>query len=367
MNRLELVLTDKCNFNCTYCFENDYRDSLIKKEDMSFEIAKLAIDNELEMSKRNKKLRIIFFGGEPLIKFTLIREICKYVEERYPKYDVNYSISTNGSLLTERVKDFLIEKNISTLVSIDGIKEAHDANRLTHDNKGTFDLVMRNEKNYLELNRHDLLLTRVTVAQNNFKYLLTSLKWLFEIGHIKIAFDIDRFERWDEKNYDELDEVINEVSDWYYSIISRNKKKIFTITNFDSIVDKIIYPHKPIGCGIGKTVKSVSPIGDYYGCSVLLGVKKEGNVFLNNIKPIDFDPNLLECKDCELFEYCSHCIGHNYVTQGDYKKTSYQACRINQIMLKNCKKFADNLYANEVEIFYKYYKNHKQNHIAIEV
>jgi sulfatase maturation enzyme AslB (radical SAM superfamily) len=57
-----------------------------------------------------------FFGGEPLLKF---EEIIKPLVLKY-KDSFGWSITTNGTLLTEEIIDFCYDNKISILLSLDG-------------------------------------------------------------------------------------------------------------------------------------------------------------------------------------------------------------------------------------------------------
>lgn len=48
--------------------------------------------------------------------------VVKPLVEKY-RNNCNWSITTNGILLTEEVIDFFAENNVSVLLSMDGIKE----------------------------------------------------------------------------------------------------------------------------------------------------------------------------------------------------------------------------------------------------
>ena len=69
-----LCVTHNCNLNCIYCYQKHDCNSK-----MNFETAKNIIDclfNDAE--KENKNVEISFIGGEPLLEFSLIKEIVEY-------------------------------------------------------------------------------------------------------------------------------------------------------------------------------------------------------------------------------------------------------------------------------------------------
>jgi len=66
-------------------------------------------------------------------------------KEQFEGKDLKFTITTNGSLFNDEIIQFLSDNSIITLISLDGAKEQHDANRVFASNgKGTFDVVMKN-------------------------------------------------------------------------------------------------------------------------------------------------------------------------------------------------------------------------------
>ena len=112
-------LTDKCNLNCTYCYENK------KSNDIDFENIKLIVDNEIK--KEAKSTIIYFYGGEPLLQRKLIEDTIEYVKSKKSKTKFFYGITTNGILLDEKFVRYM-KKNrfVNIAYSIDGIKEPLD-------------------------------------------------------------------------------------------------------------------------------------------------------------------------------------------------------------------------------------------------
>jgi len=71
--------------SCDYCFEQD--SAMHKKATMNFEIAKKAV-NFLVKNSKESTLKIIFFGGEPLLEYELIKKIMtiKLIQQRSTLY-----------------------------------------------------------------------------------------------------------------------------------------------------------------------------------------------------------------------------------------------------------------------------------------
>ncbi len=147
-SQLILVLTEKCNLRCKYCVYSDkyYNTSNFSEKVMTFDTAKSSIDYYLQIHLKKResgylgKPQISFYGGEPLIKFDLIKEVVLYI--RSIGIDVLYYITTNGVLLSEDIIRFLVDNNFNVTFSLDGYKENHNKNRVTSGGEPTFDTVM---------------------------------------------------------------------------------------------------------------------------------------------------------------------------------------------------------------------------------
>jgi uncharacterized protein len=140
---LYLVPTSRCNFRCKYCsiMHNNKGGS-----DMSEHRAKKAIDLFFSCLKdRNGK--IIFYGGEPLMNFELVKWAVAYIrkKEKLMKKEINIVIISNGSMLTEEIIRFIKKNSISLSISLDGLK-SNNGMRVYENNKETFDDVIRGIK-----------------------------------------------------------------------------------------------------------------------------------------------------------------------------------------------------------------------------
>ena len=143
---LILQVTQNCNLRCDYCvYSGGYTTRTHQNKRMSLDTAKLAIDFLKEHSGEKEKLTICFYGGEPLLEFDLIKSCVEYSESIMPDKKIEYAITTNGTLLSEKYIDWMVEKNFIITVSLDGPKEVHDRSRLFADTKtGSFDTIMNN-------------------------------------------------------------------------------------------------------------------------------------------------------------------------------------------------------------------------------
>ncbi|MDQ0324994.1 radical SAM protein with 4Fe4S-binding SPASM domain [Rhodopseudomonas julia] len=123
---LQLVTTERCNLKCRYCFEQVKRN-----RDMPVATALAKVEKYLTLDDGFDGLLIDFFGGEPLLRFELIREVVDFVHSRpWPKRH-HFNVGTNLTLLDEDKKAWLAHHRgcLTVSTSLDGTKRAHDFNR----------------------------------------------------------------------------------------------------------------------------------------------------------------------------------------------------------------------------------------------
>lgn len=157
-----LALTSRCNFNCSYCFENGY----LKKfpSDMTRKTARAIISwlRTFVLENRSQKIRTYFYGGEPTLKIDLIDYLTKEFESVFNPLEVEteFYMFTNGAILTKRLLNIIETHNFRELqITLDGPTHIHDRRRTFKNGKETFDIIFQNIKKILkETNTKVLLL-----------------------------------------------------------------------------------------------------------------------------------------------------------------------------------------------------------------
>jgi uncharacterized protein len=122
---------------------------------MTFDVAKKAVDFYIERAggQPDDFPAITFYGGEPLLRFDLLKQVVQYVKARLKDKKTWFSFTSNGTLLGRKeIMEFLVENNVSLSVSLDGPKSIHDRYRRFGNNRGTFDRVMTNLERLKEYN-----------------------------------------------------------------------------------------------------------------------------------------------------------------------------------------------------------------------
>ena len=137
-----LHLTDSCNLACRYCYVKQ------SPQTMTPGITHAAIDLA---ARSESNCGIIFFGGEPVLLRDLIADAVAYGEaiDQKRQNRFHYKITTNGLLMDDAFLRYSLEHEVFIALSFDGIRAAHDANRVTHSGESTFDETEQKAKDLL--------------------------------------------------------------------------------------------------------------------------------------------------------------------------------------------------------------------------
>ena len=158
---LTIATTTDCNFKCPYCYEEGISHT---KMDEETETAIIDYINTI----KPKSLYITWYGGEPLMNFKTIERLMKNINELSYIEEVKYDMVTNGSLLTEKVGSYFIEKKLKNVqITIDGLEENHNRTRITKNGKSSYRIILSNLDKALEILPDCHFSVRVNIGLNN--------------------------------------------------------------------------------------------------------------------------------------------------------------------------------------------------------
>lgn len=129
-----LVVTHECNLRCRYCFvhKEPQRMTLSTARDA----ARFLIDNARAAGAGTPEIN--FFGGEPMLEFdTVIKPLVEWVHDRLGE-PFRFSVTTNGTLLTDERIRFMKRHGFGLLLSMDGTGPVQDRNRPFAGGGGSF-------------------------------------------------------------------------------------------------------------------------------------------------------------------------------------------------------------------------------------
>lgn len=336
-----LHICHDCNLRCQYCFadEGAYHS---RREFMSLETAKRAVDFLIENSGHRKILEMDFFGGEPLMNFDVVKQTVYYAKERAAACGKKFlfTLTTNGLLLNGEIADFLNEEMENVVLSLDGRKEVHDAVRKTANGKGSFDYVIENIRNFVKIRGDKHYYVRGTFTAKNLDF---SKDVLFMADN---GFDSISMEPvvTDIKDLEITKEMLPRVCEEYDALCDKYleyhaKGKGFNFFHFNVDLEGGPCLSKRVSaCGAGNEYFSVTPNGDIYPCHQFAGEKDflMGNVFegkLNETIRGKFKNSCLftrkKCENCFAKFICSGgCSANNYHFNGDINEPYDVTCEM---------------------------------------
>lgn len=121
INRLVFEITGECNLNCKFCTDEPviYRSCGCKKWKQSSNQLKLQDYRDLINQAIKMHLQQIdFMGGEPLLKWNLIKSII----EEYSQFGIHFNIYTNGTLIDRDIVDFLKKHKVCLIFQLLGFE-----------------------------------------------------------------------------------------------------------------------------------------------------------------------------------------------------------------------------------------------------
>ncbi len=140
INHAAFFVTQDCNMRCTYCYGDGgaYGGS----GPMSEETALRAVDWLIGQAGDAKYIGISFFGGEPLLNLALIEKVVPYARAKVgASRELEFSMTSNLSLLNDCILDFVVANKIKVLASFDGPRHIQNRNRPLKNGQDSYDAV----------------------------------------------------------------------------------------------------------------------------------------------------------------------------------------------------------------------------------
>lgn len=342
LERITLQVTQKCNLRCKYCIYSENTNKLQRShsnKDMPKSMAFKAINFLWDNSIDSEDICIGFYGGEPLLNFPLIEQCVAYAEEIFFGKKLLFTITTNGTLLTDKIIHFFSLHDFMLMVSLDGNKKINDKNRVFANGSGTYDVVVERLKRIEEIEpklAEKMSISMVLDPQNDFDCInrITMTGGALNSFNISPSLLDECFEAEErakcssaEKNFSERFNYNTFLA--FLSVFGRfplsktspiTRNSLYKINNEMQMVDKLSQPMTvdiPSGtCVVGRDRLLVNVNGDFFPCervSELSPVMKIGNIndgfnftAVNNLLNVGAN-SPINCLHCWCFKLCSLC------------------------------------------------------------
>jgi radical SAM protein with 4Fe4S-binding SPASM domain len=318
---IELVINEKCQNACTYCYRK-FKHNTSNVFSVEPEQVKIMMQRFFNLIQEDgkeflKHRSIELFGGDPLLDYQQVKKILKITGEYSPKY---ISIPTNGRLVSELSEyDLISLLDIDTRVvlslSVDGLPSDNQrplskiGKMLSYDTKINYDKLFKLSKKY-NWGYHPMLsFKHINKWFDTVKYFMESfgvVPYLLEIRHSL-------------SKEDAIESIIQlaKIRDYYESI---DEKAV-------EIANTIRASRTPRGLGCSAlTTAYIMPNGDLPFCHRVVDppwVYGNVNYGIDITKAVSLHTiynhrNVPECFVCPIRQQCSGlCQGACYEYWGD--------------------------------------------------
>lgn len=357
-----LVPTLRCNFTCKYCYalrRNEDEEGF----DMTEEIADKSVDFIFQSPAEN--MVIEFTGGEPLLRFDMIKRVVLRAKEINKKYNktLSFAIVTNGYYLDDEKFKFLKENKIGICLSLDGPKELHDFHRVITKNPkmSSYDNVVKLLKKYRLEEKYERTFAIPVITKYSFDKYKEIVKEYVRLGLPQFRFKYVTYFGFASSSWDKLfytpEEFLENWKKVIELIIKLNKKGIKIKEELSTqILMKMFGDQdpgyaelsKPCGAFIGQLLYNYD--GNIFTCDESRTLNDEfliGNVNENTYsdlskknlcKALVSNSTLLSfnCDNCPWFSYCGICPVENYKMNGSLivNIPSTHRCKIHKGMFE---------------------------------
>ena len=147
-----VLTTYACNMACIYCFEEGIKDHVYMDDDTCDDVIDYIKRHVTE--KKQKKILICFYGGEPLLNTEPMFRIASELYGWSAQHNIifNCSMISNGTLLNMDIVQNLLKYGLESIrVSVDGMRTHHDSRRPMRGGGVSFDRIMENIKSVADL------------------------------------------------------------------------------------------------------------------------------------------------------------------------------------------------------------------------
>jgi uncharacterized protein len=332
LQTIVLNVTNQCNLSCQYCYE--FGEDKIATPDgkpkfMDWETARSSVDYLFAESQGRKSVHITFFGGETLMNFPLLKQVVEYsrskAAERQVKID--FSLTTNATLLSPAIIEYLADNEVGVTVSMDGPKEMQDKFRVFSNGRGSYDIIKPKVQSLLARHRTRPIAARVTMTSGamNVRKIYDHLKGelgFYEVGFAPVTTSPNRLYSINEPG---MDSVLAQFCELH---------------GFSNVSDTLSELHqginKSLPCGAGLGMVGVGPSGDIAPCHRFVDSDKHilGNVAtgIDKDKQKDFltrgnIDTKYDCHECWARPVCAGGCHHEaFVRYGDTGHANLHYC-----------------------------------------
>ena len=289
---------------------------------MAESTAREAVD--LLLAESGRVAHMTFFGGETLLNFPVLKSTIAYARRRAREAgkEIDFSLTTNATLLRPDIIDFLADNDIGVTISMDGPKELQNKFRVFHNGTGSYDVIAPKIKELLRRHRTRPIGARVTLTSDTlditriYRHLTEELGF-WEVGFAPVTTSPQQQYAIGEQGFDRMLAQFRALAQEFLDHVAENRHH-----GFSNVKDTLEEIHKGVSkaypCGAGLGLLGVSTDGDVALCHRFAGsdAHKFGTVrdgIDRNVQRAFLEQHHIDDKTD-----CSHCWARPLCSGGCY-------------------------------------------------
>jgi uncharacterized protein len=303
------------------------------------------IIEEEEKRIPNREINIQFFGGEPTMKWDLLKYTIETMNREAQQKlgrPIKWGMTTNGTLLNEERLQYLKSVNLTILLSLDGRRETHNKHRIYPDGRGSWDdipldLIIKYYGTNIEI--------RPTILPDTIETWVDDLAWFHAKGLYTVATEVAYEDDWNEENMKKARKMYETLGEIY---IELKKKGQNCWMKFIDDGRNFLGNTKQTGwvCGIGRNSIAIDANGFLYACQRYASFS-DPSLNLGNVRDGFDEKKLADCNDMKReYMYPDPKSGFDCETcpalwrcRGGCNAMNYQCNNDRKMILENICKF----------------------------
>lgn len=311
-----------CNLKCKYCYAKPRSPS-------SDVMPSKTLEEVIKKCLRQDYLypTLSWHGGEPtLAGYNFFKSAINLIEQyRQPGQTVRNLIQTNATRITPELAKLFKKYNFGVSVSLDGPEQVHGVNRVTINNKNSFNLVMQGIKILREYGVEPSIIC--TVSKETFPFAAETFHFLVSQGFKRIKYS-PVFDSTKDEFSVTNDEWFKYLKTVFYEWFEIGDPTI-QIRDLDEVI--VWMSKKSLNlCSSNRTCLhwvSINPKGEIYPCEYLREEYYYGDITQMELSEVFYTPTYQKfkkiyefvpqiCRQCEFFKFCGNGCPATRVNNG---------------------------------------------------
>lgn len=273
-----LHIVNKCNLACEYCFV-EHKNNEVMQLDVMEQVTDAI--SYTALSRGINKFELKFAGGEPTLALPALETFHDLLTAKLEGTGASFqtAVLSNGTIMSERLLNFLKRPETGIGISLDGYGETHDIYRRYKNSGGGSWRVIEN--NIRTLRRHGITpYIMATISQASCAGLSELLTWIYE-NSLRCRLSVVRqpsgcrncSDSEVSDGYNELCETV--IAAFDDALTALEQSDVFLNLNSAMEICELHFnqPAPGVSCGIGHSHIVIKPDGAMVPCPMMIDEK----------------------------------------------------------------------------------------------